>query len=67
MIEKDKTSLELQLLRAAQVMHVVRELVDWAAHGGYFIFQGVPLDMTHVACSRQNSTSPQEMGRPMLE
>ncbi len=48
-------------------MHVVRELVDWAAHGGDFIFQGVPLDMTHVACSRQNSTSPQELGRPMLE
>ncbi len=34
-------------------MHVVRELVDWATHGGDFIFQGVPLDMTHVACSRQ--------------
>ncbi|KAL0028840.1 hypothetical protein WJX77_000292 [Trebouxia sp. C0004] len=40
-IEKDKRSVDLQLLRAAQVLHVVRNLVEWAAHGGDFVFQGM--------------------------
>ncbi|DBA95515.1 TPA: hypothetical protein ACH3X3_013370 [Trebouxia sp. C0006] len=30
MMEKDKTSLDLQLLRAAQVLNVIRSLTEWA-------------------------------------
>lgn len=48
MIEKDKTSLDLQLLRAAQVLPVVRNLVEWAADGGDLMLKGVPLDMLAV-------------------
>ncbi len=62
MIEKDKTSLDLQLLRAAQVLYVVRPLVEWAADAGDLMLKGVPLAMTHVGCGHQNSTSPQEIG-----
>ena len=40
-------------------MHMVRNLVECATHGGDFMFQGVPLVMTHVACSRQDSTATQ--------
>ncbi|DBA74132.1 TPA: hypothetical protein ACH3X1_010937 [Trebouxia sp. C0004] len=40
-IEMDKRSVDLQLLRAAQVLQVVRNLVEWAADGGDFVFQGM--------------------------
>ena len=62
MVEKDKTSLDLQLLRAAQVLYVIRPLVEWAADGGDLMLRGVLLDMTHVGCGHQDSTSPQEVG-----
>ena len=62
MVEKDKTSLDLQLLRAAQVLYVIRPLVEWAADGGDLMLRGVLFDMTHVGCGHQNSTSPQEVG-----
>ena len=45
MMEKDKTSLDLQLLRAAQVLNVIRSLTDWALDARDLMVTGVLLDM----------------------
>ncbi len=48
MIEKDKTSLDLQLLRAAQVLNVIRPLLEWAFDARDLMVAGVLLDMSHM-------------------
>ncbi len=48
MVEKDKTSLDLQLLRAAQVLYVIRPLVEWAYDARDLMLTGVLIDMTHM-------------------
>ncbi len=45
MMEKDKSSLDLQLLRAAQVLYVIRPLVEWAYDARDLMLTGVLLDM----------------------
>ena len=48
MVEKDKTSLDLQLLRAAQVLYVIRPLVEWAYDARDLMLTGVVIDMMLV-------------------